>query len=419
MDIRQVCGDIQQREILLYGEQEDIESFLEKYAGKLNIRYVLTEYNDEIILQPYIKWNLEATMMEQAEISENQLIIICAKKKFGTLRRRLIYMKKKEYKEYISSELVEALLYQKKLLVCMGTQMLEQVYSLLCSSESICKRYSILYYPENQLMMAYMNRMAEYTHVSRYCDIYVRSACEKEQFLFKAIDNNIGNKECRVITVADFGFGGYYPYVINDRDTMSRYLLRGHERIPMDYETLAFSRTDEEIARLCNGNIPGEAIVEQLLNPNNCQIEEAKRYFESQLERFKGLETTTDIRLGNYIEKHKGEYLCRNLNEWNEPIISYVTEEIVMALDMPQLDISREQRIAVIEENSGSEMIVYPSVQKALGLENIFKDKKYKVVTYHQSRYMSIEEYLYFTIDYLYRAIDIIKFTGMDDVALY
>ena len=416
MDIKQVCGDIRRREILLYGEQEEIEAFLEKYIDELNIQYALTEYHDEVILQPYMKWNLKTVMMEQAEISENQLIVICAKGTFGTLRRRLIYMKKKEYKEYICSELVDALLYDKKLIICMGTQMLEQVCLLLHSSENICRQYSILYYPESELMMPYMNRMAEYSHVSRYCHIYIRSACEKERFLFKVADKNISNRECKIITVADFGFGGYYPQVINNRDAISNYLLRGHDRLPMDYETLALSRTDEEIVKLCNQNVPKEDIVERLLNPDYYQVEEAQHYFEKQLERFKALEVTTDIPLGDYIEKHKGEYLCRNLNEWSEPIISYVAEEIGKIINMPQLNISREQRITIIEENSGSEMIVYPSVQKALGLENAFKNKKYKVVTYHQSRYMSMEEYLYFMIEYLYRAIDIINFAGMDDI---
>lgn len=419
MDIKQICGDIRQREVLLYGDQDEIELFLEKYHNVLSVQYVLTEYKDEVRSQPYLKWGIKTIMMDQAKFSSNQLIVICAKKKFDLLKERLLYMGKEEYKDYISCELIETLLYGKKLMVCMGTQLIEQVCLFLECSKSIYEQYSIVYFRESELMEVYMNRLVECIHVSRYCDIYIRSACEKELFPIKIADSSILNKNCKVITVADFGFGGYYPQIVNNRDAISNYLLREHQRLSMDYETLAFSRTDKEIVKLCNRNIPKEDIVEQLLSPNYYQTEVVQNYFEEQSERFKALEITADIRLGDYIEKHKGEYLCRNLNEWNEPIISYVAEEIAETIKLPQLSIKKEQRIACIEENSGSEIMVYPSVQKALDLESIFKGKKYKVVTYNQSRYMCIEEYLYFTIEYLYRAMDIMKFTGMDDSLLY
>lgn len=419
MDIRQICGNIRQREVLLYGDQNEIELFLEKYHNVLNIQCVLTEYKDEVRLQPCLKWGINTIMMDQAKYSSNQLIVICAKKKFDILKERLTYIGKKEYHDYISCELVEALLYGKKLMVCMGTQLIEQVCFFLEYSKNIYEQYSMVYFRESELMEPYMNRLVECIHVSRYCDIYIRSACEKELFPIKVADNSIVNKNCKVITVADFGFGGYYPQIINDRDKISPYLLRGYDRLPMSYETLAFSRTDEEVVKLCKEGLLTEDIIEKLLDPNYYKKEKVQCYFIKQLERFKEMEKTADIRLGEYIEKHKGEYLCRNLNEWNEPVISYIIEELSKLIDLAVLDIDEKQRVQLIEENSGSETIIYPSMQKALEMQELLKDKKYKVVTYHQSRYMTIEEYLYFIIEYINKAMDIEKYTRMDDALLY
>lgn len=419
MNIRQICGGIRQREILLYGEQAEIEMFLEKYCNVLNVQYVLTDHKDEVRLQAYVKWNVKTVMIEQAELTEDSLIVICGKNKFYTLKRRLYYMKKKEYTDYVSWELIDSLLYGKKLMICMGTQLLEQVSILLTNSENVCKEYDIVYYPESELREAYMNRMVEYTHVSRYCDVYIRSACEKELFPLKIIDAGIKNSDCKIVTVADFGFAGYYPQVANDRDKISTYLLRGYERLPVSYETFAFSRTDKEIVNLCNHGLSEEEIVETVLNPDFYSKETVQSHFREQLERFRALERTADIQLGDYISQNREAYLCRNLNEWDEAVISYVIEKLAAFIDLPELGMDKNRRGQLLEENSGSEILIYPSVQRALGLEELLKNKKYKVVTFYQSRYMTTEEYLQFMTEYLYKVKDIVKFTHMDDESLY
>ena len=42
-------------------------------------------------------------------------------------------------------------------------------------------------------------------------------------------------------------------------------------------------------------------------------------------------------------------------------------------------------------------------------------NKKYKVVTYTKIEYMELEKYLNFITNYLYKAIDIMEFTGMNE----
>ena len=73
----------------------------------------------------------------------------------------------------------------------------------------------------------------------------------------------------------------------------------------------------------------------------------------------------SDIRLSQFIEEHKTEYLCRNLYEWSEPVVSYTANLILELLNMPPLLAAQKVRASLIEEISGSELPVYPSVQKA------------------------------------------------------
>ena len=103
------------------------------------------------------------------------------------------------------------------------------------------------------------------------------------------------------------------------------------------------------------------------------------------------------------------------MNEWTEPVISYISNAVVKMLNVPPMYINEEEGRKLLEESIGSELPIYPSVQTALGLEEMVGNKKYKVVTYTKIEYMELEKYLNFITNYLYKAIDIMEFTGMNE----
>lgn len=419
MESLEICSDFSKKDIVLYGEHEEIIQFLNKYCGLLKISTVVTEYNNDVRLQLYSNWNIKTVLFDNMNFLDSQMIVICSKNKFNTLRRRLEYIGKKEYKDFISCELTEHLLYQKKVIVCMGTQLIGQVSLLMKNHKSLTDKYSIIFFKEEELRGPYRYRFQEYLHVSRCCTVYVRSDCDKENFSLKILDRGMLNENCTIITIADYGFRGYYPQIIEKRERVSEYLLRGYQRLPMDYKTLAFSRTDREMLKFCKENMAVDEIVEHLISDNLYSQDEIIKHFFNEAERFKQLECSADIKLSSFIKENREAYICRNLDEWNEPVVSYVTNSILERLNMPALSAHNEIRKTILEENSGSEIPVYPCVQKALNLCGVLSNKKYRVVTYYSIRYMSLEEYLHVIADYLYKAIDIMKYSGMDEDRIF
>ena len=414
MNTKMGYKEIAKKEIVLYGTPEENIAFLEKYSGVFRIRTAVTDLMDEVRLQPYAEWGVETVMLGNAEGTEGKLIVICSEGGFKVFQLRLQFLGKEEYTDYISCALIEHLLYGKELMVCMGTQLLGQVCLLLQNDTAFSDRYSLLYFGESDVLEPYKNRRPEYFHVLHYCSVHVRSACEKERFPMKLPGTAVLPPGCRQITVADYGFGGYFPQVIRNRDRINDYLLRGYWREKMDYETLAFSRMDGEIEKFCKEKVSADAMLERLLDENYFSKEKVQQYFAEETARFTELEKKADIRLSSFIETHKEQYLCRNLNEWQEPMISYVTNCLLAKLNMPELSMEITKREKLLEENGGSEIPVYPSVQKALGLESALRNKKYKMVMYYEVRYMTLEEALRFTIDYMYKAGELLEFTGMD-----
>ncbi len=413
MNINEICGNIKEREIVLYGEQEEIYCFIERYQYVLNIKAVMTEHKKEVKLQAYADFGIKTILVENM-ILNTELIVICDKVKFGTLVKRLEGVGKTEYEGFISHELVDALIEKKSLMICMGTQLLEQVSRFFDYCPELKEKYSVIYYPENDIWERHTNRMPEYLHVCRWCDVYVHSSCEKERFSLKVFGKNELKSNCRIITVADYGFAGYFPQIIRDREDYSDFFLRQRERFDFSYETIAFARTDKEIEELCRKNEDVNKITEKLMKNNYFSAQSVSDYFVDELRRFSQLEKMDDIKLGDFIGQHKEEILCRNLNEWNEPVVSFVTEKVLQILGLPKLSIGIADRKKLIEENSGSEIPVYPSVKAALNLRGI-ENKQYRIVTYQSVKYMSEEEYIRFAVEYLYKAMELIQIMGIEE----
>ncbi|MBE5884351.1 MAG: hypothetical protein E7291_08070 [Lachnospiraceae bacterium] len=418
--MNKTIGDIKERGIVLYGNVDENREFLHSYNQKLNIKGIMVDDRNDIEMQSFSEWNTQAFLFKEMQLTE-ELIVICDKANFGQLQNRLEHAGKCEYRDYISAECVEALLFEKKLLVCMGTHLLKQVALLLRNCKKIAEEYSVVYFAESDIKAPYRNRMQEQRHLGRLCDVYVYSDCEKKRYSSKKLEREALKQDCKMISVADYGFGGYFPQYERNRDAVSRYMLGvfvelgDFELKSMDYETNAFHKTDREIEKLCLQGIELEEAIKKLLDVQYFKAEDVADHFAEEVRRFKELEVHADIKLGAFIEQHQKECLCRNLNEWNEPIISYVVEQLARILEIPPVQMNTEECRLLIEEESGTELPVYPGVEKALGLQERLKDKKYKITTYAGSKYLDIEECIRYHASYLYRAWDFMKFTKMNE----
>ena len=414
MNLDEVQGDIHLRDIFIYGDASETEEFIKLYNSKLRIKKVVTDHKSEVVLQQYKDYGIETVFMNDVLLSD-ELIVICDSVGFDGDAKRLRHLGRKEYIHYISRELVEGLLYGKRLMVCMGTQLIRQTLLLLEKNVELLKKYHIVYFPEDSISEPYMNRLQEYIHLCRKCDVYIRSSCEKEKFNLKVRGKKTLNSNCKIISIADYGFAGYFPQYERDRDIYSELLLREKERVQPNYETLAFGRKEQELEAKCFQKQKIVDMVDDLLREDYFSRDFVLENFDNEIQRFIELEKSDSIKLGDFIKKNSHRCLCRNLNEWNEPVVSYVAEEILKQLQLPELRIPIEDRQKIIEQETGSEFLIYPSVQVALQLREQLKNKKYRVTTYYKVRYLKEREYLTFLAEYCLAAIDLVEHIGCDE----
>ena len=135
--------------------------------------------------------------------------------------------------------------------------------------------------------------------------------------------------------------------------------------------------------------------------------------YENQVIRWKTLEEQNDvtIRLSEYIKHNSREKLCINFDEWDDSVITLLAERICELLNISShisIPSGEHSDIAI-----GTEIPVYRSVRNALDMK-CSDDRKYRVVTYNSVRYLDENDYYELLIDMIKKAIEIMRYTGMD-----
>lgn len=411
MSIEKINKDMCERTIFLYGEQDEVEEFIKKYHTVLNIQAVLTDLKKEEIQQPYAKYQIKMVMFETVDFTD-ELIIICARKGFEGKTKRLRHLHREEHVHYISQELAESFIFDKKTMLIMGTRLMYQVFMFLKQSQFLVNRYNIIYFDEYTIREPFADRFQEYLHICKVCDVHIRSSCEKERFHRKVISKKMFRQDCRLLTVADYGFFGFFPQYDKTREKYSDLFLRERERLDVHYGTFAVARKETELESLCKEGKTDDDIIDKVMSNSYFSEEYIYNYFDEEVKRFSELEVEDDVKLSQFIQLHRNCLLCRNLDEWNEPLVSYVVDSLLQILGFSLLQMDVEEKENIIENNSGSEFLIYPSVRSALKLPT---KTRYRVTTYYSVQYLNDIEYIKYLIKYYKKAYDLIMFMGVDE----
>lgn len=413
--MRQIISNaLKNKNILLFGVTDETATFYEKYREVLEFKGCLTSYSANVRMQAMQEYGLETYFYDDFEITEDDFIVICNYEYYPSVERRLLLDGYTEYENFVSSKLAGAILEEKKISVFMGSYSLKQAAAGFDMQPKVKQDFYCEYYSEDELLKQYKNKMAEYKHLARMSDVYVVSVCDKNVYEAKVIAEGFLIDSCIKIKVSDYTFGGYHPQIAGDRDTYSNFLYREKPRLEMPYGMLALAREDANLADFILKNTPVKEILKQVCNTEYYTEEQVKTYFEKALDNIKRADEAADIKLRAFLEKECSDTVAyRNLDEWNVKVVKYAVEKIAEKAGIALDSIDEQMLQNRIEELSGSELPVYPSVLKHLGITG-YENKKYKVVTYYQTRYLNFEEYIRWCVEQMYRISDMDKFLGIE-----
>lgn len=411
----QIYNSLMNKNIMLFGVQEDAVMFYQKYHHLIHIKFCVTSYTENLDLQPMQEYGLETVLYDEITLMDNDFLVICDDKLYQSVERRLQTEGIAEYKQFVNWKLAAAVLEKKQLAIFMGTALMGQIVIGMEMQPGFSNKYYSVFYSEDELLQSYRNRLTEYKHMVRLCDVYVVSVCDKSMYSSKVFFNDFLLPDCVKITVSDFSFNGYYPQIANDRDSYSDFLYRERKRMEMLYDTLFMAREDMNLKKYVLGQMPPDEILNRVCDESIYSEETVKENYRKALDNLRRSDARSDIALADHIEKEcAGAVVYRNLDEWNLQMLLYVTRRIAGMLQITYQEPDTVKLGEKLEELSGSELPVYPSVLKHLHITG-YGNKKYRVVNYYGVRYLDFEEYMRYSIEYMYQIRDMDIFLGIQE----
>lgn len=406
---------LKRKNIVLLGVTDSTVEFYNQYKSRLNIRGCVTHSGELVEAQPMRQCGLEICLFDDYKFEQNDYVVICDYQQYRVFDESLRTNRFVEYEDYTNSKLATCILEEKELMVFMGTCFVGQIMRGLQLQPEIAEKYHCEYYSEDELLQIYKNSMNEYKHLARMSDIYVVSVCDKNMYDAKVVSEGFLRDGHLRITISDYLFDGYYPQIKGDRDCYSGFLYRERERLEIPYGTLANAREDSNLVELVKRNIPVEEIVRKISDPAYYSEEYVNEHFEKALCNIRLSDKKADITIADFIEnKCKGKVAYRNLDECNAEVVKYVMKKVAEKISIKIENDDIEKLEEQMEEISGSELPIYPSVLKHLNIEG-YADKKYRVVSYYNARYMTFEEYIKYCVEYMYRIKEMNEFLGIED----
>ncbi len=395
--------------VVLFGVNDAAANFCKQWGRSVKILYSVTGLSEDAARQPLLEeFGVDTRLLDDTTFAKGHTVIVCDK--FTPSTTHLIACGLAEYHDYVHVYLAEAFLSKKKLAVFMGTALMRQVVTLLGQHEAFSSEYSSAFFPDDSLLKAYSNETAAYHHVARCCDLYVHSVCEGDRYQRKILSPSDLPPGCITASISDYSFWGYHPQLNRDRHIKSDYFLRERIRIPVLYNTLAFARQDIPLETMCNDGLRPETAVQKICSESFYSKDKALSHYKEALETIKKADEYADIRMGGYLSEYTGGLPAnRNLDEWNAGALIHVISELFKHIGLscaaPEYGVIK----SVIEDVSGSEIPIYPSVASHLNLYSVDKNTQYKIVTFYKTMHMTFEEYANFAVEYLYKSKELIN----------
>lgn len=409
----QIYNSLIHKDIILFGVREEAVLFYQKYHHLIHIQFCMTSYSENLTLQPMREYGLETRLFDDVTLTDQDFLVICDDEYYQSVEGRLKTENIAEYSRFVNWKLAAAVLERKQLAVFMGSAFMKQVVMGIKAQPNFSEKYFSVFYFEDNLLQPYQNRICEYKHMVRLCDAYIVSACDKNMYGSKVFADSLLLPDCVKISVSDYTFNGYYPQIVNDRDAYSDFLYRERKRLNLFYGTLFLAREDANLKKYVMEKWSPDEILNRVCEESFYSADAVNENYQNALQNIRKSDLLADIRLADYIERDcAGTVTYRNLDEWNLPMLLYVMERIAEKLQIAYQEPDKKVLGEKLEETSGSELPVYPSVLKHLRITG-YENKKYRIVNYYGVRYLNFEEYMRHCIESMYLIKEMDTFLGI------
>lgn len=382
---------LKSKDIVLWGYDEKAKEFYYNYKEIYRIKKCVTEkikhpfwFDDEQTI-PIVEW-------EKYEGEEKDFIVIFSSP-FVHIENQILASGMKIFEEYVDSSLVEVALSDKKIAIMAGNCQIATIGEFLSQLEIFKEEYMFFRFLSHKWKSRYS--MKSLSYLKNICDLYICMRHEDDDIKFFSKEEL--PEHCKILTLPSSISRLYWPQMkIGRKSAENEYFMKNI----MTYDHGPFEYGDVNINRLIEEGKSPDEIVAILSDENFYTKEEVEDHLEMAMRVLECEEYGCDVKYLSYIQENfQKNMLYKDMIHLQVSFIWWIVRQLLMCL---QLDTSEAEEMERLQTDPKSqeysvhctEVPVYPSVAKHMGLEWCNKDTLYDVTFYNGRRKMTFEEYI-------------------------
>lgn len=254
---------------------------------------------------------------------------------------------------------------QRKILACYGNCQINNILSLIETSNILKEMFLILYWPPIQLMSEEERTSGLSSLVLKEIDLFIYQNVAPDNKFSKKLASAELLKSIREdamkVCIPNVYWTGYFPQFCANKFNPSFEGIRGG----------LFPYGDKNIVELWKEHSV-EDVAYIVSQEDFYSRDEVLKNANESLEKLKSKESLCDVKISDFIEsEYKEHYLFYTVNHPTNYLLKELVKRIFSYLSIKVSDIDEE----IALKNDSREIAIYPSVKKALGLR--FEKEKF------------------------------------------
>lgn len=399
---------VNNRNIVLFGASVVAEEFYVNYKDKIQISYCVSNQENQWGKGVFLG-ELDVLKFEPKKLTGNEYFIVCGPFAFKQIEKQLIDCGLKPFVDFMVSNIVAAVIENKKVCMFRGSCILRDVFECIIKLPEFSKEYYGIYSTDNYAINKTEDRVFYYG--KDICDAYIysyRVLRQNKEYLWNK--SEIAD-DAIIISVSNITFSGYWPQADPEIRDVNKYLVHPYnlKRDLVFYHTV-YRMEDVEINRMIEEGKKAQQIYEAISNDN---FYSSKQVLKNARLAFKSVsigENNATIKIEDFIrEQYKQIKVFQNFSHMHKCVTWEMVRRVLDKLGIWDKNVDTFEQRSPKYIHHGGDIPIYPSVAKFLELEMVDKDTIYEVMTYQGIKNMNLEEYVYHYYEYTKLAQKMIK----------
>ena len=378
--------------VFLWGYSQMAKSFYKEYKELLHIVGCITEKAIHVKYLDEERKQIPIIMWQEYKYKENDYLII-VKEPFFCASNQLMASHLEMFKNYLDYGLARAILTDKKIAILAGNCHMQVVFQMISKIKCFNDEYFICYFP----IHIYMNKWAIIwlSYIKDYCELYICNQHGDEDIRYFKKEEL--PSDCEIVVIPSALIRLYWPQMkVSWKGAHNEYFIldkRYRKHGPFEFG-------DTNINKMIAEGKDVEEVVDTLTSEDFYTEKQARKHMESIVRMLEYEEEGCDIKLSPYIlENYQKKMLYRDMAHIEKDLIWEMVRCILEYLHMDtteciELANNAGNSFKLYYEGHCTEVPVYPSIAKHLGLEWCTKDTRYEVTFYNGIKKMTFEEYV-------------------------